>query len=219
MSPSDTFYPKRPKHNRGSPSVKRPGNQRKWAACVRQPGTDKIWNTIKSWCVCIVPNSLPASTGAPRVWRPSSWLHCSPSFFFFPPAPQWPPHQEVDKWHLSEQNWIVESLPTHYLPQRSMEMYLRVALFDGNGRGDGKEEKRKEIAIRRREGDWTSGSRARLKLSFTEAVETKERRQMKPSKSDAGAERRAHCRDVKTFNPVPELPVLRRLIKQGNEAL
>lgn len=210
MSPSDTFYPKSPKHNRRSPSMKRPGNQRKWAACVSQPGTDKILNTIK-WKHNKV-NSLSGSE--------SSSLHCSPSSSSFPPAPQWPPHQEVDKWHLSEQNWIVESLTRTTYPSEYESASLGHFVWWGwKGRQEGREKKRNGPGPRRREGDWRSGGRARLKPSFTDAVETKGRRQIEPSQSAGGAQRRAHCRDVKTLNPVPELPVLQRLIKQGNEAL
>lgn len=219
MSPSDTFYPKSPKHNRGSPSVKRPGNQRKWAACVKQPGTDKIWNTIKPWLFpipCQLPLERPESEDLPRrfiVLRLSfsSLLH--PSGLLTKRLINDICLNRTESWRAS---------PNTAYPRVWKCIFRLLCLMGMEGETERKRKEKKlprSQAIRRREGDWTSGTTARLKPSFTEAVETKERRQIKPSQSDAGAERRAHCRDVKTFNPVPELPVLHRLIKQGNEAL
>lgn len=82
----------------------------------------------------------------------------------------------------------------------------------------GRKRKEKELPRRRRVDEWKQ-SEIKAECCFTEAIETKGRQQIEPCKSDGAAERRAHCRDLKTFHPVPELPVLHRLIKQGNEAL
>lgn len=82
----------------------------------------------------------------------------------------------------------------------------------------GRKRKEKELHRRRRVDEWKQ-SEIKAECCFTEAIETKGKQQIEPCKSDCAAERRAHCRDLKTFHPVPELPVLHRLIKQGNEAL
>lgn len=116
MSPCDTFLSK---STIGSlpPKKDQKINVNEPPASSNQGQTE--YGTQSSHDVCIVPNSQFPICCQWSIQSLITFLIASLfSSFLFSPAPPWPPHQEVDKWHLSEQNWIVENLPTPPTPMK-----------------------------------------------------------------------------------------------------